>query len=227
MMIYKYAIKITEKAYQDIFQQFELRISAERKEKVSKFHFDEDKKRSILAEVLLRHSLKRDFGMTNDHIHFTINEYGKPSLQNFDHIHFNLAHSGDWVVCAVSDTPIGIDIEQVAMIEMDIAKAYFTSSEYQDILSQPKDKQIQYFYKLWTLKESYVKAEGKGLTIPLDSFSFCIQPETIQLFESNQLSQKYSFQLFGLDDFHIVALCSKQLSEAPISIVTLNHIDIW
>ncbi|MFJ7837979.1 4'-phosphopantetheinyl transferase family protein [Lysinibacillus sphaericus] len=226
-MIYKYAIKITEKAYQDIFQQFELRISAERKEKVSKFHFDEDKKRSILAEVLLRHSLKRDFGMTNDHIHFTINEYGKPNLQNFDHIHFNLAHSGDWVVCAVSDTPIGIDIEQVAMIEMDIAKAYFTSSEYQDILSQPKDKQIQYFYKLWTLKESYVKAEGKGLTIPLDSFSFYIQPETIQLYESNQLSQKYSFQLFDLDDCHIVALCSKQLSKEPISIVSFDHLDIW
>ncbi|WP_052599456.1 4'-phosphopantetheinyl transferase family protein [Lysinibacillus varians] len=192
-MIYKYAIKITEKAYQDIFQQFELRISAERKEKVSKFHFDEDKKRSILAEVLLRHSLKRDFGMTNDHIHFTINEYGKPNLQNFDHIHFNLAHSGDWVVCAVSDTPIGIDIEQVAMIEMDIAKAYFTSSEYQDILSQPKDKQIQFFYKLWTLKESYVKAEGKGLTMPLDSFRFAFNPKQYNCMKATNCHKSIAF----------------------------------
>ncbi|MEO4052748.1 4'-phosphopantetheinyl transferase superfamily protein [Solibacillus sp. CAU 1738] len=226
-MIYKYAINITEKAYLDVFQQFELMISSERKEKVSKFHFDEDKKRSILAEVLLRHSLKKNFGITHDQIQFTNNQYGKPNLKNFDQIHFNLAHSGDWVVCVVSDAPIGIDVEQITTIDMGIAKAYFTSREYKDILSQPKDKQIQYFYKLWTLKESYVKAEGKGLSIPLNSFSFCIQSQAIQMFESNQLSKKYSFQVFNLDDFHIVALCSKKFSEEPISIVSFDHIDIW
>lgn len=225
-MIYKYAMKITEKANTDVFQQFELMISTERREKIKKYYFDEDKKRSILAEVLLRHSLKKDFGISSEQIQFINNNYGKPKLKNFEHIHFNLAHSGDWVVCVVSDAPIGIDVEQIKTIDIGIAKAFFTSDEYKDILSQPKENQIKYFHKLWTLKESYVKAEGKGLYIPLNSFSFCILPHAIQMYECNQLSKNYCFQVFNLDDFHIVALCSKHFSEEAISIVSFDSIDI-
>ena len=154
------------------------------------------------------------------------NRFGKPMLKNFEAIHFNLAHSGDWVVCGVSDDPIGIDVEIIKFIDLGIAKSFFTSQEYNDILNQPKEKQIKYFYKFWTLKESYVKAEGKGLSIPLDSFSFCILPHSILMYEGNQLSKKYCFQVFNLDDIHTVAVCSKNSSEEAISIVSIENIDI-
>lgn len=226
-MICIYAMKITKKIDLGVFQQLEKIISTERRERIKKYHFEEDKKRSIMAEVLLRHSLKKDFGITREQIQFTNNSFGKPKLKNFEQIHFNLAHAGDWVVCGVSDdVPIGIDVEIIKSNDLGVAKAFFTSSEYKDILNQPKEKQIKYFYKLWTLKESYVKAEGKGLYIPLDSFSFCILPHLIQMYECNQLSKKYCFQLFDLDDFHIVAVCSKKLSEEEISIVSIENIDI-
>lgn len=227
IMIYTYAMKITKNIDIGVFQQLEKRISTERREKIKKYHFEEDKKRSIMAEVLLRHSLKKDFGITREKVQFTKNSFGKPMLKNFEQIHFNLAHSGDWVVCGVSDVPIGIDVEIIKSNDLGVAKAFFTSSEYKDILNQPKEKQIKYFYKLWTLKESYVKAEGKGLYIPLNSFSFCILPHAIQMYEGDQLSKKYYFQVFNLDDFHISTVCSKKLSEEAISIVSIENIDIY
>lgn len=225
-MIYKYAMKITKKIDIEAFQQLEKIISTDRRKKIKKYHFEEDKKRSIMAELLLRHSLKKDFGITREQVQFTKNSFGKPMLKNFEQIYFNLAHSGDWVVCGVSDVPIGIDVEINKSIDLDIAKSFFTLDEYKDIVNQPKEKQIKYFYKLWTLKESYVKAEGKGLSIPLNSFSFCISPDTIQMYEGNQLSKKYCFQVFNLDNFHIVAVCSKKLSEKTISIVSIEDINI-
>ena len=226
-MICKYALKIPKKVDIGVFQQLDKIISPERREKIKKYHFEEDKKRSIMAEVLLRHSLKKDFGITREQVQFTNNSYGKPMLKNFEQIHFNLAHSGDWVVCGVSDVPIGIDVEIMKTTELDVAKAFFTSSEYNDILNQPKEQQLKYFYKLWTLKESYVKAEGKGLSIPLNSFRFSILPHAIQMYEGNQMSKKYCFQVFNLDDFHVVAVCSKKLSEEAISIVSIENIDIF
>jgi 4'-phosphopantetheinyl transferase len=226
MMIRTYAMKITKNIDIGILQQLETIISTERWEKTKKYHFEEDKKRSIMAEVILRHALKKNFGITRENVQFTTNRFGKPMLKNFEHIHFNLAHSGDWVVCGVSNDPIGIDVEIIKCIDLDIAKSFFTSNEYNVILNQPKDKQIKYFYKFWTLKESYVKAEGKGLSIPLDSFSFCILPHSIHLFEGNQLSNKYCFRVFNLDDIHTVAVCSKKLSEEAISIVSIENIDI-
>lgn len=225
-MIYTYAMNIKNKIDIEAFQQLEKIISNDRREKIKKYHFEEDKKRSIIAELLLRHSLKKDFGITREQVQFTKNSFGKPMLKNFEQIYFNLAHSGDWVVCGVSDVPIGIDVEIIKSIDLEIAKTFFSSDEYKDIIKQPKEEQITYFYELWTLKESYVKAEGKGLSIPLNSFSFFILPEAIQMYQGNQLSKKYSFHLFNLDNFHIVAVCSKKLSEEAISIVSIEDINV-
>ncbi|PRT33997.1 4'-phosphopantetheinyl transferase family protein [Bacillus wiedmannii] len=225
-MISTYAMNIKNKIDKEAFQQLEKKISNDRREKIKKYHFEEDKKRSIIAELLLRHSLKKEFGINREQVQFTKNSFGKPMLKNFEQIYFNLAHSGDWVVCGVSDVPIGIDVEIIKSIDLDIAKTFFSLGEYKDIINQPKEKQITYFYKLWTLKESYVKAEGEGLSIPLNSFSFCILPEAIQMYQANQLSKKYCFDVFNLDNFHIVAVCSKKLSEEAISIVSIEDINV-
>src|SRR6476659_128188 len=97
MMTRTYAMKIKNIDI-GILQHLEAIISTERWEKTKKYHFEEDKKRSIMAEVILRHALKKNFGITCENVQFTTNRFGKPMLKNFEHIHFNLAHSGDWVV---------------------------------------------------------------------------------------------------------------------------------
>ena len=225
-MVYTYAMKLPKKIDIDVFQKLEKKISVERREKIKKYYFDQDKKRSLIAELLLRHSLKIRFGINHSQIEFIKNSFGKPILKDLEQIYFNLSHSGDWVVCGVNDYPVGIDVEIIKDNNLDIAKSFFTSEEYNYILKQPEEKTKECFYKLWTLKESYVKAEGKGLHIPFDSFSFHIFPQEIQMYEGNKLSKKYCFQVFNLDDFHIVSVCSKNISKEPISIVSFDDINL-
>lgn len=226
-MVYIYAMKVPEKIDIDVFQKLEKMISAERREKIKKYYFNQDKKRSLIAELLLRYSLKIRFDISQSEIQFIKNSFGKPMIKNSEQIHFNLSHSGDWVVCGVNyDYTVGIDVEIIKENNLDIAKTFFTNQEYNYILKQPKKKMNEYFYKIWTLKESYVKAEGKGLNIPLNSFSFHILPREIQMYEGNKLSKKYCFQMFYLDDFHIVSVCSKNISKEPISIISIDDLKL-
>ena len=99
------------------------------------------------------------------------NAFGKPSLSDLD-IHFNLAHSGEWVVCAVDEDEIGVDIEAHHSMDFGVANRFFCREER--ALLEGKRAEAEYartFFRIWSLKESYVKAIGKGFSCPLDSFA--------------------------------------------------------
>lgn len=92
---------------------------------------------------------------------------GKPYLKDWPGVQFNLSHSGGWGVCAVSAAPVGVDVELVRPLKQDIAKRFFTATEQGYLAHRPPEE----FFRLWTRKESFTKALGKGLTLPMDSFS--------------------------------------------------------
>jgi len=169
-----YAVKIldiTEKKLHDLC----LLISLKKKYKIEKFLNKEDKIRTLIGEMLIRTIIVSKLSILNKDIKFDINRYGKPYLQEYSTINFNISHSKDFVVCVIDDKPIGIDIEKVNQIEYkDIAKNFFTTSEYNYIIKKNLDIEINKFYEIWTLKESYIKCCGKGLSIPLKSFSINI-----------------------------------------------------
>lgn len=92
---------------------------------------------------------------------------GKPYLRDYPGVQFNLSHSGGWGVCALSETPVGVDVELVRPLRQQVAKRFFTAVEQEWLATRP----VEEFFRLWTRKESFTKALGKGLTLPLDSFS--------------------------------------------------------
>ncbi|MGE2643814.1 4'-phosphopantetheinyl transferase family protein, partial [Escherichia coli] len=120
----------------------------------------------LIADLLVRSLIIRKYSISNEEIEFKNNLYGKPYLHNFSNFEFNVSHSGDWVVCAVDKFSIGIDVELIKPIEFEIAKSFFAEAEYNDLLSIEPLRKLDYFYDLWTIKESYVKVLGEGLTIP-------------------------------------------------------------
>ncbi|WP_062491249.1 MULTISPECIES: 4'-phosphopantetheinyl transferase family protein [Paenibacillus] len=159
-------------------QQFEsllLLVSEEKRNRILKNVRFEDAQRSLLADVLARFMLCRSLNLSNEDITFYYNSFGKPFLKNVENVFFNVSHSGNWVVCALDNSPIGIDIEIVKPIDISIARRFFSTVEYKDIMKRTPTQREDYFYTLWTLKESYIKAIGKGLSIPLDSFSFRVK----------------------------------------------------
>lgn len=121
----------------------------------------------ICSERLMIHAL-RD---TDSEIHLPpeirTNEYGKPELEN-SLLHFSLSHSGSYCACAVGSTVIGADIQKRAMFDRRIAERNFSAAELEFVLNA--EDMDAAFTKIWAMKESYVKALGKGLAMPLSSF---------------------------------------------------------
>ncbi|MDY0322925.1 MAG: 4'-phosphopantetheinyl transferase superfamily protein [Candidatus Carbobacillus sp.] len=147
-------------------------LSPERQQTISNLRFLANKRRAVAAETLIRSLLMQTFGLTNAAIHFERNPYGKSRLKGNPSVEFNLSHSGGWVACATDVHPVGIDVEQVLPIDYEeIAMRFFSQQEYDDLMRLTARERPTGFYRLWTLKESYIKAIGKGLVTPLDAFS--------------------------------------------------------
>ena len=122
-----------------------------------------DRKLSLGAWRLMESSLKRH-GFSAENV--IIGKNGKPECEG---VYFNLSHSVDMVLCAVSDAPVGCDIEKVTDAPMEVAERYFSENERRYIAdatnSADSDRR---FFRLWTMKESYMKMTGEGMSLSPD-----------------------------------------------------------
>lgn len=202
-----YALYINQSIPSQLFNSLLPFVSIERRKKIYKFIRKEDADRSLIADILLREALIENLKIENDNIFFNYGNYGKPRLINHESINFNISHSGNWVVCAINSHEVGIDIEKIEDIDFDIAKSFFSEKEYIDLMNKDINKRKDYFYDLWTLKESYIKACGKGLSLDLRSFSFLIENSNI-LLESKDNSRNYFFKQYFIDKNYKLSVCT-------------------
>jgi 4'-phosphopantetheinyl transferase len=171
-MIKLFIIKIVRDLYKSEYDQLTLSVAEEKRSRIKKYHFYIDAQRTLLGDVLTRYAICKEFNLSNLELSFTVNEYGKPYLLSFPYVEYNISHAGQFVVCVLNDNgPIGIDIEVVKNSNLELAKRFYTEGEYRYILNQLPETQSEYFFQLWTMKESYIKMIGKGLSIPLNSFN--------------------------------------------------------
>lgn len=143
-------------------------LSDKRIAKVERLKKTKQKAQSIGAELLLRHAVGQITGEVSN-VKWDTDENGKLYFTDHDGIYVNLSHSGDYAVCAVHDAPIGVDIQHCRECDMKMANRFFTEEE-SEFIRNSTDKNSA-FFEIWTKKESFVKAIGKGITIPLNSFS--------------------------------------------------------
>ena len=128
-------------------------ISEERKIRHKRYQHLNDRWRSLSAEILLRYVLYLHYGLIGDEIIFTYNSNGKPLLYNHTYIYFNILHYGEWILCGVSDVPIGIDIERISNIDISLANRFFHEKECLYISQHSETEQIKAFFQIRTLKE--------------------------------------------------------------------------
>ena len=183
--------------------------------KIQKFRQPEDQLRTLCGELLLqRYALER-WGIPPSGLVKKYNAYGKPELAEYPSCHYNISHSGDWVVAAFDYKPVGIDIETAANpIEISIAERFFCPSEVSLLKEQNEEQQQSLFYDLWTLKESYIKAEGAGLSIPLDSFSFEFTQQNqehnkVEFYRSDKPDSSWYFKQYRIDPGYALAVCGR------------------
>lgn len=134
-------------------------LDPQRRERLEKYNKAEDKQRCLAAGLLLRCALG---DMAAQIIY---GEKGKPCLPNGPH--FNLSHSGDYAVLGMSEHELGVDIEKIGGYKDKVARRSCTAEELAWLEAQDKAE----FYRLWTAKESIMKATGLGLSMAPGSFS--------------------------------------------------------
>lgn len=144
-------------------------ISKEKQKQIDRFRIDVDKKLSLYSEILIRMIICETLSIGNDQIVFGKNAYGKPHLIGYPDFYFNLSHTNSAIIVAVSDKPIGVDIEKIRYVDLKIAERFFTKNEVACIIESESDIHRR-FFKIWTQKEAYIKYIGKGLHMPLNSF---------------------------------------------------------
>lgn len=136
-------------------------LPIERQKKILKIKQKQKRLQSLGAGLLLNDVLHR-YGILVDTIR--TDENGKPLVNG---ICFNLSHSGDYVICAVSERPVGCDIEQINEAPEQVAERAFSVTENAHLKTFFGDMYNREFFRLWTKKESFLKMKGIGIRVPL------------------------------------------------------------
>lgn len=151
-------------------------LSTSEVERASRFHFQRDRDRFVIAHGAIRQILGTYLKIAASDVPFHCGPHGKPEIApraNCLDLRFNLSHSGEVAVAAVTrQLRIGIDIECVRpdIPCVEIAKRHFSADELASLKRLKADCQREAFFGFWTCKEAYVKARGRGLSVPLDAF---------------------------------------------------------
>lgn len=196
------------KLYEDkVFDAAYGNVSSYRQEKTDRFLFRKDQVLSLAAELLLQYALQ-EHGV----ISYRVGEMksGKPYLQECvwregsrctqSPLQFNLSHSGERVMCAVSGKEVGCDVEKIAAMEPEVVRQVCTKQEYEKLVScRSRKEQEKMFFRFWTLKESFMKATGLGSAL---------SPDSISVFPFSG-DQRYYFKEYDLPDGYCYAVCGQ------------------
>lgn len=176
--------------------------------RIGKYHRWQDAHAGLIGKLLLVEGVKQYGGDHHWLNNIKYSEYDRPYL---DQVEFNISHSGNYVLCAISNNKlrIGVDVEQVKPIEFSDFDRQFTEAEWQVIRSDVDP--LRGFYKMWTKKEAIVKADGKGLSIPLNKI--IIDNDTAKVGDEH-----WYLKSINLDQNHIVHLACDHVVEKDLTL---------
>jgi 4'-phosphopantetheinyl transferase len=161
-----------------------------------------------LGELLLSYGLLLEKGIVYRNEPIIQNPWGKPSLKSFPGIYYNVSHCENLAACIISDKcPVGIDIEKIRSFSPYTAKRICRAAELQKIYSMEGEDADREFFRYWTLKESFIKAIGMGLTYPVKNIYFDIGRDG----KIHSNCSECSFQLIEDTEGFITAVCYRNI----------------
>ena len=186
---------------------FERAIVPEERHRARRFRFDHLYASFVVAHGALRHLLGHYIKCNPTEVSFVYGMKGKPALAFPSSIQFNMTHSGDLAVIALTlRREIGVDLEQIRpMSDMQqIADRFFCPEEASEVMSAPETERERAFFRCWTRKEAYIKATGDGLSAPLNSFRVTVHPDVPARFVHVQQSVTEA-ETWTLHDLQVAA----------------------
>jgi 4'-phosphopantetheinyl transferase len=157
-------------------------LSPDEADRMARFVFDRDRRAFLLTRALVRTMLSRYAPVRPSEWKFIANAHGRPEILDrpvgVPDLRFNISHTDGLIACAVTiGREVGVDVENITRpLHHDVAGRYFAPQEVNDLRRLPHAEQARVFFDYWTLKESYIKARGFGLALPLGDFAFTLNP---------------------------------------------------
>ncbi len=201
-----------------LLEAYRALLAPEERAQEPKFFFARDRLRYLVTRALVRTVLSRYCAVAPRDWRFATNAYGCPHAANPEAVEaglsFNLSHTHSLIALAVSRRrAVGVDVENFRAREMPITMAHrsFSPPEVADLLAAPEHEHQYRFFEYWTFKESYIKARGMGLSLPLDGFAFRYpDPGRVDLDISPELDdppERWHFRQFRPRQDYLLALC--------------------
>lgn len=186
-------------------------LSAKEQARAANFHHAEDRRDFIAAHALTRGLLSERTGRPPQSLQFNDGPFGKPALvlePGEPRLAFNLSHTRGCAIVALGvDADIGVDIECTGRpAPRSVAHHYFAPQERAALLHVPEAAWDRTFYSLWTLKEAYMKATGKGMSLALDRFVMALDPPRLVFDAEAVPGARWQFVSKQIGPKHIAAL---------------------
>jgi 4'-phosphopantetheinyl transferase len=194
------SLEVGKNKYNEIMQY----LSTQELEKLSTYYFYADQVRFALGRHITRTQLAKYLSCSPYSIDIQYNNYGKPMIVGYKDIYFNISHSTDFVIVVFDKYPIGIDIEyNLKFDDTLISKVFFTTNEIIYLNSLSSEIKRQEFFKIWTYKEAYIKAIGKGMSADPSSIDIMLNKDLF-----HYKNDKYRIQaLTDIDSNYSCAIC--------------------
>jgi 4'-phosphopantetheinyl transferase len=163
-----------------ILDRFRRMLEPEELDRAGRFRYERLQRHFVASRGFLRYLLARYVAGSPDDLRFLYNTYGKPSLAGERSLQFNMSHSHEIALVAVTrDAAVGVDIEYIRsdFASEEIATRFFSRLEVETFSSLPREERVAAFFRCWARKEAYIKAIGKGLSQPLDGFDVTLAPD--------------------------------------------------
>ncbi len=223
--------EITDK---DILAGYEKLLSPEETEQWPKFHFARHRHQYLVSRALVRSTLSRYIDIDPEEWTYSKNKYGRPEIANATadpRLRFNLSHTEGSIIMGVTQADdMGVDVEDLKRggSLLEIADRYFSPLEVNELRSLPSEQQPARFLDYWTLKESFIKARGMGLSLPLDQFSFHLnQKEPLSIsFESQDDPKPWQFWRLRLSPQHVAAVAVQRSHPLDYQLVVKKTIPL-
>jgi 4'-phosphopantetheinyl transferase len=143
--------------------------------KIRRFVNWRDAHLSLFGKLLLIRGLMQRGYRQDKIMHLAQGRYRRPFLKGGPE--FNISHAGRFVVCILADEKVGVDVEQIRPIKLEDFRSQWTEKEWEDILGSQDF--IEKFYRYWTKKEAVIKADGRGMYLPLHTLDVSTSPVVI------------------------------------------------
>lgn len=219
----------------ELLNKYETLLSPDEKEQWPRFHFERHRHQYLVSRALVRTTLSRYLNNHPADWRYVKSKYGRPEIsldQNKSNLRFNLSHTEGMIILGVClDEDLGVDVENIKRDSslLGIADRYFSPMEVAELRSLPEDQQQTRFFHYWTLKESFIKARGMGLSLPLDQFSFHLgknKPFQIS-FEEDDDPIPWQFWQLSLSAQHIAAVAVQRSRQSDYHLTVKKTVPLF